>query len=141
MADLAVGAVSLGIQLSRELAWYLGAVKDRKQEVRSALAETKQLGNVLSALNELLPHIPEVASDLAEPLTQAENALGGLKRLLLDLEVPLAVAVGDLTIKEKAKEKWRTAVYPFKKDELGRVRRVVMDINSILQTALSIANM
>lgn len=138
MADAAVGAVSLALQVSKGLIWYIDGVKDAKNKTAKIIEETQKLGTLLEQIDLIVKGMRRSGAQGAaaawviacgEALEAIEEKLGADKD-----------AKGS-RYRQRLQEFGRRLLYPFKQDNIKFLKDMLTSTERHLQTALAMLTM
>lgn len=142
LTGLAVGVVSLGLQVASGLSDYVDSVKGRKEELESTKKQSDTMKDSLLTIQEFLPQLknssPKSASMIERQVNACNSELSALHALLSELCQPSS---SSSSIRSKLSEQKKRMVYPFNRSHLVRLEDRLTKVNSALQTALSITTM
>ena len=153
ISSAAFGLVSLGMQIVNGVAKYIGALQDRRGELRSAHRHIQSLGRLIRAI-ETATHTHaakhrEATAVVRECLFDSENQLRNLAKQISELgdedasqfsvTYPTSPAIGYVIKKMKVKRKMMA--YPFHLTKVQNLEKRLEAAISVLQSALLILNM
>ncbi|CAL5868713.1 uncharacterized protein PFLUO_LOCUS2940 [Penicillium psychrofluorescens] len=138
VAGGAVGIISLGIQLSKEIASYTAAWRDYDEDIQILGIKAEELQTPFKRLRELVEDTrltdPESASDLNEKASSLQRQIEKVKKNL-DQYKPV---FPDRSI-GKLRNKLKKAAYPITTRDALRDMKSDMDgMQSTIQTALAL---
>ncbi|KFA45656.1 hypothetical protein S40293_08919 [Stachybotrys chartarum IBT 40293] len=142
MAELALGAISLGIQVCQGIAVYIGALNSRDEDLSAIRSQTQALEGIFRSIET---HLQRHGS-----LTAAQTSLDDIARCLRSCQTELKV-LDDLgnellgrplssssasSFRDKLKEETRRLKYPFRKPEAERLLEQLRRVTDTLQLAI-----
>lgn len=137
VAGGAVGVISLGIQLCKEIVSYTAAWRDYDGDIQLLGIKAEELQTPLRRLRELVEDTrltdPEIASDLNERASNLQRQIEQVKEIL-DRYKPVfsGSSIG------KLRNKLKKAAYPIIKRDFLRDMKSDMDgMQSVIQTTLA----
>ena len=137
VAGTAVGVISLGIQTAQGILWYYGAWKDRDDDISTMCTS---LNNLTETLNVLLETIKPPAKFHQNVKDNVENGIRTFGETLKKLDHELKKVKGTEPPKPGTRSTIRLhllrLLYPFKKDTLEKIQKVVSEARSNLRLAL-----
>ncbi|KAI3327144.1 hypothetical protein HD806DRAFT_550738 [Xylariaceae sp. AK1471] len=138
-AGLAVGVISLGLQLYAGVAGYIDSFKDRKNQLAAISAQTRNFQASITALQNVLPSITAKQTDggaaASLALKTVEEELWALKLFLNKLEDSSSPAAGTSTTIQGHKNK---LTYPFHRPRLEKLQKKLESANNALQTSIQV---
>ena len=133
----AVGIISLGIQLCKEIISYTAALRGHDEDIQAVGMKAEELQTVLKALREVVEDIrltdPAVASDLNEQALSLQSQIQKIKRHI-DQYRPV---LPDSSI-SKFRNKLKKAAYPITaRESLNAMKGDMDSMQSTIQTVLA----
>jgi uncharacterized phage infection (PIP) family protein YhgE len=130
----AVGVVSLGIQISKGLVWFIEHAKDANDSVSQIQNQMDQLSSILEALESAIDKLQATDSKKA---TQAgvlacAGALEKIRTKLASVNGPKPSK--KLSLKERL-------MFPFRQGKLSQLKEVLESVQGNLDTALMVLQM
>lgn len=143
MAELALGCISLGIQVGQGIAAYLGAIRSRDEEIRSVKQQAESLELVVREIDHLVTQNEHLLHKLSpgtlQCLQACENGLKTLDSLGNRLSGrPLSAISG---LREKTREGIKLLKYPYARSDLMKVRDQLGRSLASLQLAAQYLNL
>lgn len=139
VAGSAVGIISLGLTLSTAIVRYAQNAQGQSNDIRYLSTKASNVRSLLKSLDELIHEteidLPDVADDLESKALGLQVYLDRLSGPIKKYEQAQAVATG---VRSRARRKWETAIYHFKKEELFEVRDCLQSMEMDLSTALNV---
>jgi chromosome segregation ATPase len=137
IASGAVGIISLGIQLCKQITEYVEAFRDYDAEIESIGLKAESLKGPLKQLRDFIEDTQvtnsETANDIAEKASQLERHLKRLENRLAK-----AKPVISDSLKEKLRNKWKNVAYPVRaRDALRDIKDDLDSVQSTIQLALT----
>jgi chromosome segregation ATPase len=137
IASGAVGIISLGIQLCKQITEYAEAFRDYDADIESIGLKAESLKGPLKQLRDFVEDTQvtesETASDIAEKASQLERHLKRLENRLAK-----AKPVISDSLKEKLRNKWKNVAYPVRaRDALRDIKDDLDSVQSTIQLALT----
>lgn len=129
MAELALGAISLGIQVCEGISTYVSAISSRDEDIESVRRQSQDLENIIHSIDSLIDH-NDFTHTLSSPgvlrcLQTCDTDMKALDKLGRELVGRPLSSVSSL--REKAKEGFKLFSYPYSRskmitlrDQLGR---------------------
>ena len=136
VAGSAVGVVALGLEVCKGLVWYIGHVKDEKQEVSQIADRLDQLADMLEKLKTTLDEL-EPTADGSTLLSNA--GLLACSSALSNIRLKLQPSIGGAQTQgfRRSVRYWKSKLaYPFRRDDLLFLKQMVEDVQQNLHTAL-----
>ena len=136
VAGSAVGVVALGLEVCKGLAWYIGHVKDEKQEVSQIADRLDRLADILEKLRTILDEL-EPTADRSTFLPNA--GLLACSSALNNIRLKLQPSIGGAQTQgvRQSVRYWKSRLaYPFRRDDLLFLKQMVEDVQQNLHTAL-----
>jgi hypothetical protein len=137
VAGTALGVVSLGLELCKGLVSYIKDVRDRDEDISSAL---RQVDNLRTSLEVIEASMDDLDDDHLKASAAAEKTLQACALELQTLEdyvTKLKPAQSpQRPFKGKARDVVNKLTYPFHKSTLVDLQERLNKINSLLGTAL-----
>ncbi|KEY74834.1 hypothetical protein S7711_06520 [Stachybotrys chartarum IBT 7711] len=144
MAELALGAISLGIQVCQGIAVYIGALNSRDEDLSAIRSQTQALEGIFRSIET---HLQRHGS-----LTAAQTSLDDIARCLRSCQTELKVlddlgnellgrplsSSSALSFRDKLKEETRRLKYPFRKPEAERLLEQLRRVTDTLQLAIQV---
>ncbi|KAK2025518.1 hypothetical protein LX32DRAFT_567856 [Colletotrichum zoysiae] len=134
----AAGLVSLGLQLYGEISKYLNAVKGRQKDLDRARRHHQTLQMCMDAIaaatSSSRGNNAQTNAALNACVLSCESELSALKALVDRLQGPPSAAGGALST--KLREKGRQYAFPFHRESILELERMLESTNGVLQTAL-----
>ncbi|CVL03799.1 uncharacterized protein FMAN_14989 [Fusarium mangiferae] len=140
IAGSAFGAVSLGLQLFKEVSQYLDDIDGREEDLKEARNYATNIQLSLNALDVALSTAPtgdpatKTAIDSCK--TSCLSAVNNLLAAVKDLRGPIISAPNSNVA--RAKELCAKIKYPFKKQNMEKLEEILSRTNSALQTMLQV---
>lgn len=136
VAGTAVGIISLGLQVCKEIVSYCEAWRGYDEDIQRIATGASELRLPLQQLRYLIedPSLddPEILKDLAGKAFRLEETVVRLRNTIDRLKPILSDSVPD-----KIRAQVKKASYPFQKNALRDVASDLERIQSVLQTTLS----
>ncbi|KAK2758044.1 hypothetical protein FQN54_004450 [Arachnomyces sp. PD_36] len=136
LAGLAVGVVSLGIQVSGGITEYVDALNCRHQDLSSLIQKNDSLRKTLQIVEKSLSRLhhehQDAGSAVRESLNSCKNELTTLKRLVDSFTYDSSTT----SRKTKIKNTGKKLLYPFNRPQLDKLEARLGYANSALQLAL-----
>ncbi|KAJ4288419.1 hypothetical protein N0V90_011654 [Kalmusia sp. IMI 367209] len=137
MADLAVGLVSLALQVSQGLAKYVQGVRDRKDTISHFVSEAERLADILERLDSVVKRAEQ--SPCQEAVTTG----------IIECAKALDLIKARLGIRDASRTGFRDQMrvlgeklaFPFKQEKLAFLKDVLRDMERHLHTALHAFNL
>lgn len=136
-AGLAVGVLSLGIQVSGGVTTYIDSLSCRDKDIASIRRQNASLQKSLEVIRESLSqfhrkHHPATTA-VHECLDSCKNELSALESLISDLTSCDQFATSQ---KDKFKSQGKKLLYPFSRPKVKELETRICNTNSALQLAL-----
>lgn len=140
LPGLAIGLVSLGVQVSGGISKYIDALDCREQDIASVREQNDALEKSLNVVNQLLsrvhPEYQESTALVRQCLEPCRNELKALDALVADLTG--GGQQSSAGWKDRLKSQGKKLLYPFDRPKLeqveSRLRKASMTLLSALQT-------
>jgi hypothetical protein len=136
VAGSAVGIVALGLEVCKGLVWYIGHVKDEKQEVSQIADRLDKLADILEKLKTALDEL-ESTADGSTLLSNAGllACSSALSNIRSKLQPPVRGAQTQGF--RQSVRYWKSKLaYPFRREDLLFLKQMVEDVQQNLHTAL-----
>lgn len=140
VAGVAVGVISLGIQVCQGLYTYVDSVRARTRELDAASRQLKNVTLILGNLGNLIPRVealPNPNADTINTLKQcmrdSENSISLLQNILTSLDKPHTQDA-----KGKAKDIGQRLAFGLRRSELTAMQEHVATLASTTAFALQI---
>ena len=136
-AGLAVGVVSLGIQVSQALTTYIDALNCRERDIASIRQQNgsmqKSLAAIQTSLSQFQSNHQTATAAVHECLGSCKTELSALESLVSDLTTR-----GQFTTsrKDKFKSQGKKLLYPFSRPKVKELETRICNANATLQLAL-----
>ncbi|KAH6634622.1 hypothetical protein B0J18DRAFT_26054 [Chaetomium sp. MPI-SDFR-AT-0129] len=142
VAGLAMGVVSLGIQVCGGITSYLDALKCRKQDIASVRQQTKCLETALQVVEVLLPQLQQ---EHQGPTVVVRGCLDSCSQELKALHTLMAELAGPNQAPSKRRENIQALskrlLYPFNQPKIKQLESRLHNTNTTLQLALQALGM
>lgn len=136
-AGLAVGVVSLGIQITNGITKYVDALNCRDKDIASVRRQNDAFQALLNNIEASLSRFqisPEVATDaVRECLESCKKELGDLESTVADLN---ACDQPEASRRGKLKSQGKKLLYPFSRPKVEQLEARLGNANATLQLAL-----
>ncbi|KAJ4864201.1 hypothetical protein T069G_00731 [Trichoderma breve] len=139
MTDFAIGVVSQGIQVCSVIATYIGALKDRDEDLASIDRQAQGLESVFRTLRESLtqgsldPSTSPAAAQVLSSMQTCEAELNSLKQLAARFSNSLSP---DARPQDKIKQQVKKLRYPIQKPDIYRIQKSLGVVKETLDLAL-----
>jgi hypothetical protein len=140
VAGSAVGVVSLGLTVCKELISYVGHVKDRDLEVELISGRMEKLAEYLEQLQAIVNRVDSQTTTFGNNVTAiATSGIEACAAALRKIEAKLLSTTdphNDTTFRGRARA-WKTRLaYPFRRDDIVFLKDIVESVQQNLTTAL-----
>jgi len=139
VAGSVVGIVSLGIQVTQGLLKYYGSWKDQDSDVSEMCISLDALSRTLTILLETIQPPAKFGMSITENVEKniknIDQALSKLKDVLRKVQGPESPKPGVRSAMQR--QLWR-ALYPFTKETLSKIQRIVSEAHLNLNFALQV---
>jgi hypothetical protein len=140
VAGSAVGVVSLGLTVCKELISYVGHVKDRDVEVELISDRMEKLAEYLEQLQAIVNRVDSQTTTFGSNVTAiATSGIEACAAALRKIEAKLPSTTNlhnDTTFRGRARA-WKTRLaYPFRRDDILFLKDMVESFQQNLTTAL-----
>jgi cysteinyl-tRNA synthetase len=136
-AGLAVGVVSLGLQVAGGITGYIDALHFRDQDISSVRRQNDRLQKTLrvveTSISQLQCDHQDATAEVQECLNSCNNELKALESLVANFTACDQSTTGQ---KIKIKDKGKKLLYPFSRPKLEQLETKLRDANAALQLAL-----
>lgn len=139
MAELGIGAISLGIQVCEGLVKYCRVVSKRSKDIEDISAQIQALESTFRALDSILPRVALLSSSdrtaVASAIACVESCEGGVKELQRFLD-SITDTARDGDVKGKIKNVGRKLAFGFRQDEVASLQQKVQGLTTTAGGAL-----
>ncbi|KAK6854732.1 NACHT nucleoside triphosphatase [Apiospora arundinis] len=138
VAGLVAGLVSLGIQATTGITSYLGAIRNRKDELVAAKRYVDSITGNIQAFNNIQPRLRKhanLSSNVEALLQSCHNEAGSLQNLVHELSTP---GVPSRKLKDKFQEKKKDFTYVFHRPDIARIEEKLSRFDGSLQSAIQL---
>lgn len=136
VAGSAVGIVSIGLQVCKNIVSYCEAWRGYNEDIQRIASKARELQLPLQQLHYLIadPHLddPEILEDLERKALGLERTVVKLRQTIDRLKPVLSDSVPD-----QIRTQMKKASYPFRKDTLREIANDLDGMQITLQTTLS----
>lgn len=144
IASGAIGVVSLGLEIVKELLNYYGAWKDRDKDVSSMCNSADHLSRTLEILSSKIEppaaFDPIVKTNVEENIKTVNDAIQKLKHELERIQATTALSTKS-GIRSTMRRHMYRALYPFKEETLRKIGSMLSDVRSNLNLVLQVLHM
>lgn len=137
MAGLGTGTISVGLDICKDIAIYLDAVKCRRGELASIQRKNNALQAIFTEINNHLPRLDAQnacsITTVIECLSSSEKELEALKKLTQELTGCDTALSGRV---EKMKRKAKELTYAFDRQKLQQLEKRIDQTTSTLSLAM-----
>ncbi|KAK0100804.1 hypothetical protein ONS95_007251 [Cadophora gregata] len=132
MAEVAIGIVSLGIQVCQGLLKYYGSWKDGPKDAATMCSFVESLSETLVQLEQTLARTPEISATVISCIEACRSSIEKLDKKLSKVQ-----SVSDPgKMKSRIHDQGRRLLYPFRESTLAKLKEIVTDIRSNLALAV-----
>lgn len=137
MAASVAGLVSLGVQVYSGISTYLDAFRGRDDDLGSARQVIKTLGDVVYAIEQLIPQLQANsqihANAVLECVQSCQTELASFQNFLPELG---SSSKSSGTFRDSVRDHKKKLTYAFQRSNLDRLESRLGRVNGILPTAL-----
>lgn len=144
MAELAIGAISLGIQVCEGLVKYCRAVSKRSKDIEDITAQIQALQSTFRALDSVLTRSALVTSSDQMAVASAIACVESCDNGVTELEVFLDSVTGSARngdVKGTMKDVGRKLAFGFRQDEVASLQQKVQSLTATAELALQTLNL
>ncbi|KAH7025115.1 uncharacterized protein B0I36DRAFT_417155 [Microdochium trichocladiopsis] len=145
VAGVALGAISLAIEVTKGIINFTEAVKSKENDLKGLRQKATTLSSTLVLVGQTLQRVQATATNAQAPTTVSllhatAKSIESCKSDLLDLNQFLfdytECSSTDADFKEKCLSAWKKLKYGFKHGEVGEMERKLASVNSVLEVGL-----
>ena len=137
MAELAIGAISLGIQVCEGLVKYCRAVGKRTKDIEEITEKIQNLELTFRALDSVLCRAAMLHSSDQTTIASAIATVKSCENGIIELQEFLgSISESRGDIKGKAKDMGRRLAYGFRQDEVESLKQKVQGLTATVGLAL-----
>lgn len=146
MSDLALGGVSLGLQVVKEVAVYYSIFKDRDEDISRMITLLAEVEQNLNSINLLITKTQFEQTVLCYIKENMDSASESIENLRKKLDKVKRVNYHDIDTWQKTSGAWtrelgRKCLYPFKKSTIIKISEIVGEIKFQLANTLGVLGM
>lgn len=137
MAELAIGAISLGIQVCEGLIKYCRAVSKRNKDIEDITAQIQNLELTFRALDSVLPRAAMLPSSDQATVASAIATVESCEVCIIELQEFLdSISDSRGDVKGKTRDVGRRLAFGFRQDEVTSLKQKVQGLTATVGLAL-----